>query len=652
VTILVLIGWVIVYSLWQGMIIACAAALAFCLARSALMRYRIACSALTLIAICAASTPILITRATRDDVTFTAPVNAENAVVVPIPGIYEISPERSASTPTPSSASRKINWNVPSDLPRWIGIAWCVAVAIPILRYVHGMLQLRRLRQCSTPLIDPDFSALFASVHLSMGVRRNVLVLSNSAIDAPCTMGWLKPVILWPSHLVHVRSRECSDELGEREAVLSHRQVLALLRHELAHVRRSDYLINCCVVAIETIFFYHPAVWWLSQYLRREREYCCDDMAASFTKNRLEYAAALVQLETMRIGARLALHSNGGSLMQRISRLCASDHPVPDRALGWRAFVSIMLLASAVVVTIVLQTHALPAAASQSAEANTQTTTQSTTTKVASNVSDYKLQPGDVVRVSVWGLFEPGRETTLVKRVSESGTISVPIIGLISLSGHTEVEAESVIRRRVDDLNQRTDSQASVTALSRGDRLTIISIKDFKSEALPEKSSRIENLLLLAESRRLLIEQLEDFQGNNENRTELEMVLRSITRDLRESCGGIGEVRVTGDIRRAGVYGLMTDRRIRLRHMYISAGGSNAVRFPPNGTWPENLVEINRSSQQVTIIRVDPVTLKEVELRREIPEIFIKPDGDPDGDLLLEPGDTLIFHPAKSRDAK
>jgi len=311
-----------------------------------------------------------------------------------------------------------------------------------------------------------------------------------------------------------------------------------------------------------------------------------------------------------------------------------------------------MLLASAVVVTIVLQTHALPAAASQSAEANTQTTTQSTTTKVASNVSDYKLQPGDVVRVSVWGLFEPGRETTLVKRVSESGTISVPIIGLISLSGHTEVEAESVIRRRVDDLNQRTDSQASVTALSRGDRLTIISIKDFKSEALPEKSSRIENLLLLAESRRLLIEQLEDFQGNNEDRTELEMVLRSITRDLRESCGGIGEVRVTGDIRRAGVYGLMTDRRIRLRHMYISAGGSNAVRFPPNGTWPENLAEINRSSQQVTIIRVDPVTLKEVELRREIPEIFIKPDGDPDGDLLLEPGDTLIFHPAKSRDAK
>jgi len=105
-------------------------------------------------------------------------------------------------------------------------------------------------------------------------------------------------------------------------AGLSPQQLEAILAHELAHVRRHDYLANLLQTAVETLLFYHPAVWWVSAQIRRERENCCDDLAVAVCGDRLGYARALVDLEGLRIEApRLALAASGGSLTDRIRRL-------------------------------------------------------------------------------------------------------------------------------------------------------------------------------------------------------------------------------------------------------------------------------------------------------------------------------------------
>ena len=87
-------------------------------------------------------------------------------------------------------------------------------------------------------------------------------------------------------------------------------QLEAILAHELAHVRRHDYLVLLGQSVMETLFFYHPAVWWISHRMRVEREYCCDVEAAQVS-DRLVYVQALANLESGRM--KLALGRGGWS---------------------------------------------------------------------------------------------------------------------------------------------------------------------------------------------------------------------------------------------------------------------------------------------------------------------------------------------------
>jgi len=117
-------------------------------------------------------------------------------------------------------------------------------------------------------------------------------------------------------------------------------QVRALLAHELAHIRRYDYLVNVLQSIVETMLFYHPAVWWVSQQIRAEREVCCDDLAVAATGDLLVYATALADMDSRRSGRlRAALAANGGSLVRRIRRLTggspAGSHDLPGPGTAW-----------------------------------------------------------------------------------------------------------------------------------------------------------------------------------------------------------------------------------------------------------------------------------------------------------------------------
>jgi hypothetical protein len=108
----------------------------------------------------------------------------------------------------------------------------------------------------------------------------------------------------------------------------------ALLVHELAHIRRHDYLINILQSVAESLLFYHPAVWWVSGHIRTERELCCDDLAVSISGDALTYARALAQLESHRPAhLSAAIAANGGSLADRIARLLGQSRPVAGSGL-------------------------------------------------------------------------------------------------------------------------------------------------------------------------------------------------------------------------------------------------------------------------------------------------------------------------------
>jgi len=98
-------------------------------------------------------------------------------------------------------------------------------------------------------------------------------------------------------------------------------QLETILLHELAHIRRHDYLVNLLQTVAENLLFYHPAVWWISRVIRTEREHCCDDLVVAVRGDAHDYAVALTTLETRRWTGEPVLASTGGNLVKRIHRL-------------------------------------------------------------------------------------------------------------------------------------------------------------------------------------------------------------------------------------------------------------------------------------------------------------------------------------------
>jgi len=140
-----------------------------------------------------------------------------------------------------------------------------------------------------------------------MKVKRPVLLLESTLLQVPTVIGWLCPGIFLPT----------SSLTG-----LTPRQLEAILAHELAHIQRCDYLFNLLQTIVETSLFYHPAVWWISNRVRVEREHCCDDFAVQVCGDALTYARALTELEQLRnVPPQLAMAVSGGSLLHRIRRL-------------------------------------------------------------------------------------------------------------------------------------------------------------------------------------------------------------------------------------------------------------------------------------------------------------------------------------------
>jgi GWxTD domain-containing protein len=286
------LGWTLFHSLWEGAIIALVLASALWAIRSAPIRHAIACLAL---AAMLASFGVTLGRLMlQPDVPDSTAVIRE---VVPAPSGF------GAQWQAVKSATELRA----TDLLPWLAPFWIGGVLIFHLRSLASWMVARRLRRrgvCRAP--DP-WQQRLDQLRARLRLSRTVALFESCLADVPVVIGYLRPVILMPVGLL---------------AGLPAGQLESILLHELAHIRRYDYLVNLLQTFAEGFLFYHPAVWWISGIIRAEREHCCDDLVVATTGDAHEYAVALATLEQTRWSAReAALAATGGNLVKRIRRL-------------------------------------------------------------------------------------------------------------------------------------------------------------------------------------------------------------------------------------------------------------------------------------------------------------------------------------------
>lgn len=332
------LGWSLLHFVWQGAIVALLLATAnFAFRRSsANKRYLLACGALLLMAALPIATFVLIaselpSRANVDNTVQTSAANTTpNEKPKSLPAIIkkQISNVTTNKESIASSFSQQnVKLYLAAVMPYFVTI-WLVGVFLLSVRAIGGWLLVQRLKKKYNKEVSDEWKESLAVLAKRLRVSRPVSLFESALTEVPTAIGWFRPVILVPVGTL---------------AGLSPQQVEALLAHELAHIRRYDYLVNLLQTIIETVLFYHPAVWWVSNQIRTERENCCDDLAVAACGNVLTYARALTDLEGLRHNEKpqLAMAADGGSLSFRVRRLLGL--PVPQRrSTAWLASLFIM----------------------------------------------------------------------------------------------------------------------------------------------------------------------------------------------------------------------------------------------------------------------------------------------------------------------
>lgn len=214
----------------------------------------------------------------------------------------------------------------------WLVVAWSVGVVLLSMRLLYGLLAAERLKRRGVQPIEQALQKTARRIQRQLAIWREVPVMVSQYVNVPTLVGYFKPVILMPT----------SAMLG-----LTPQQFEAILAHELSHVARHDYLTNVLQCVVETLLFYHPAVWWMSRRLRHERELCCDDMATAICDDRRVYAEAIYFVAQARNDSAVpALAATGSPLVQRIKRLAERDTKKTNQSSGWLAALVMIIAVS------------------------------------------------------------------------------------------------------------------------------------------------------------------------------------------------------------------------------------------------------------------------------------------------------------------
>ena len=216
-----------------------------------------------------------------------------------------------------------------------LSIVWLSIVCVLALKLIIELYNVNKLPMQGCIAADKALQTRFDMLIKKVGLSRKVVLLLSSKTNVPMAIGWLKPVVLIPFSML---------------SGLSPQQLDMLLLHELAHIRRHDYLVNFLQTLVEILLFFHPAVRWVSKQMRNEREYCSDDIAVQHSGSSVAYAhtladtASLCQKHRHDSIPNMAMAASGGDLKQRVVRLLEQQHCTKSTDSGkWLASFTILI---------------------------------------------------------------------------------------------------------------------------------------------------------------------------------------------------------------------------------------------------------------------------------------------------------------------
>jgi beta-lactamase regulating signal transducer with metallopeptidase domain len=278
------LGWMVVHSLWQATLIAILSGIILIALRkkAAKVRYIVANISLVLVLVAAIVTFFLHYdfSPTPTNIVSNTTLNVVEGDNIPLitnlsdntegvqKGIFNISTFKSY-----------FNQHLPLILTVWI-----LGVALFLLRLLGSVSYIYYLKNRMNFPTDEYWTDMIQNLSQKAGLKRAVDLVESAMVRTPVVVGHLKPMILFPIGVINR---------------LDAAEVEAILAHELAHVLRHDYLFNILQSIVEALFYYHPAVWWMSSQIRNERESACDDIAINLINSKMNYAKALVTIQEM-----------------------------------------------------------------------------------------------------------------------------------------------------------------------------------------------------------------------------------------------------------------------------------------------------------------------------------------------------------------
>lgn len=296
----------LIQSLWQGLLLAAIAGLIITFTRKATSatRYNLLVTSLLIFACGAVYTFISQLHIAHVNTVLQTPP----AQVVPNIANYQLV----KNNPNLSLTNNFISYF--NNHANSIVLVWLLIVCARSIQLLTGLNSLYHLKRKAFFEIDEVWKKRVAELSVMLGINRLVAIAESGMAQVPMVIGHFKPVILIPMGLI---------------TALSPAEIDAILVHELAHIRRRDYLVNLLQSFMEIVFFFNPAVLWISTLIKTERENCCDDITIAQTSSKVNYIKALVTCQEYQLSApayAMALSGNKNNLLGRVKRMVSNNN--------------------------------------------------------------------------------------------------------------------------------------------------------------------------------------------------------------------------------------------------------------------------------------------------------------------------------------
>lgn len=292
------LSWTLIHSLWQGLLIAAVGALVLILTRnaSARLRYNVLCSLLCLFILATIFTFFWQIKAMPDD-------------IFPTPASAQAEQGKNMLLKHVSSVNPIVN--IISFIDRnvfWIATIWFGLFCLKSFGIFRQFGEMQKLKNYRTITVTQEWANTFIMLKERLGIKKAVIFLESHLVTVPCVVGFIRPVVLVPVGLL---------------TSLPSDQVEAILLHELAHIKRRDFVMNLVQTFAETLFFFNPALLWVSSLIREERENCCDDIVVFVSYDRPSLVRALLSIGqgASANGLSAAFSGRKNSVLRRAQRI-------------------------------------------------------------------------------------------------------------------------------------------------------------------------------------------------------------------------------------------------------------------------------------------------------------------------------------------